>query len=101
MDGIETEDFMGQGSFVPISGYLDYLKQKSLKAANKVRKSILEEIKDLPNHPEIFPPDKYKLPHNDSYRAFEKYNLRIAYFITETEIRILRIRHTRREPKNY
>ncbi len=78
----------------------DYLKQKSQKAANKVRKSILEEIKDLPSHPEIFPPDKYRLPQNDSYRAFEKYNFRIAYFITKTEIRIL-VKHTSREPKNY
>jgi len=37
----------------------DYLKQKFPKAANKLKQSILKEIKDLPNHPEIFPPDTY------------------------------------------
>ena len=46
-------------------------------------------------------PDKYKLNNNGLYRAFELHHLRITYYITPDKIRILRVRHTSREPKNY
>lgn len=36
---------------------------------------------------------------NGNYRAYELYSYRISYKITSTEIQILRIRHTSRNPK--
>lgn len=47
------------------------------------------------------PPDKFKKNNPGNYRAFEKYSYRIAYKHTATEIRILRVRHVKQEPKEY
>lgn len=66
-----------------------------------VRTDIADIIKSLPLNPHKFPKDKYKLANDGSYRAFEKHTYRIAYRILEFEIRILRVRHTGMEPKDY
>ena len=76
----------------------DYLKKKSLTAAKKVKKSIIETAKELPNHPEVYSLDRFKKGNKDNYRAFEKYSYRVTYRIKEKEIRILRVHHTSREP---
>jgi len=76
------------------------IAQDSFQSAEKVIDDILELIDQIADYPEKYPPDKFKKDNNGSFRAFEKHNLRIAYFITDT-IRILRIRHVRQEPKEY
>ncbi len=81
--------------------YIDHIKKDSLQAAEKVRKEILEIVRNLPDHPEKYPPDKYKRLNDGSFRAFEKYSCRIAYVITAAEIRVLRARHVKQEPKEY
>ena len=79
----------------------NYIKQDSLTNAEKVRDGILKITSSLPNHPEKYPPDKFKKNNSGLYRAFEKYSYRVAYKYTEKEIKILRIRHVRQEPKEY
>ena len=79
----------------------EYLKERSLQSANKVRKSIKETIQKLPKHPEIYPIDRLKNKNDGSFRAFEIYSYRITYRVVEKEIRILRVRHTSREPLDY
>ncbi|HIP47514.1 MAG TPA: type II toxin-antitoxin system RelE/ParE family toxin [Lutibacter sp.] len=37
-----------------------YLKERSLQAANKVRKSIKEKTRGLKNNPEIYNLDRFK-----------------------------------------
>lgn len=71
------------------------------KNAEKVRKDILETIARILKYPSMYPPDKYKKENDGSFRAFELYRYRISYHVSTREIRILRIRHTRREPKLY
>jgi len=66
-----------------------------------VRAEIMKAVDELPLNPEKYPPDKYKKDNPGNYRAFEKYSLRVAYKHTNEEIRILRIRHVRQEPKPY
>ena len=46
-------------------------------------------------------PDKHRSNNNGNYRAYELHHFRIAYFIAEEHIRIVRIRHTSMEPKDY
>ncbi len=79
----------------------EYLKERSLQSANKVRKSIKKTIQELPKHPEIYPLDRFMKDNDGSIRAFEKYNYRVTYKVKETEIIIARVRHTSRMPLEY
>jgi len=77
------------------------IKEDSPQNAAKVRDEILAETRRLAEHPEIYPPDKFKKDNPGNYRAFEKYSYRVAYRYTEKEIRILRVRHVKKEPRMY
>jgi len=77
--------------------YLNYIRKDSLQAADKVRIDILATITELPDHPEMFPPDA----NTGRFRAFEKHSCRVTYFISSSQIRILRVRHVKQEPKEY
>lgn len=79
----------------------DQILEDSYSSAQKVRSEINAIIDDLPDNPKIYPPDKYKKNNPGNYRAFEKHSYRIAYRHTEKEIRILRIRHVKQEPREY
>lgn len=79
----------------------EYIREDSPQNAAKVRDEIIDLTIDLPTHPEKHPPDKYKKGNDGSYRAFEIYHYRISYRIMVDEIRIIRMRHTRRTPLSY
>ncbi|MGN6617182.1 MAG: type II toxin-antitoxin system RelE/ParE family toxin [Ilyomonas sp.] len=81
---------------------ISYIKNDSPQNAQKVKNDILEEISNIPYHPEKFPPDKYKLHNqNNAYRAFELHRIRVSYFLEDDEVMIIRIRHTKQEPLLY
>ena len=80
---------------------IEYIAQDSLQNAEKVYSAVIQKIEALPGNPEMHPPDKYKLNNTGSYRAFELYRFRVAYFVGEDRIRILRVRHTSQEPKTF
>lgn len=46
----------------------------------------------------MFPLHRLRKNNNGSFRAFEKYNYRVSYKVGITQVIILRIRHTSREP---
>ena len=79
----------------------DRIKEESPDNAEKVKDGITEIVDSLPDNPEKYPPDKFRKSNPGNYRAFEKYSYRVAYKHTEKEIRILRIRHVKQEPKEY
>jgi plasmid stabilization system protein ParE len=81
-------------------GYL-YIKQDSIVQAEKVRGEIILATKRLADYPEIHPPDKYRKDKDLRFRAFEIHSYRISYFIDESTIRVLRVRHVKMEPKFY
>jgi plasmid stabilization system protein ParE len=78
-----------------------YIAEESIQNAENVRIDILAKIDELLSHPEKYPLDKYKLENDGYYRAFELHRLRVAYFFGTNVIRILRVRHTSREPQEY
>jgi|ERR1700754_581172 len=78
-----------------------YIAEDSIQNAEAVRTDMITKIEELPALPEKYPPDKYKLENDGNYRAFELHRLRVAYFIDIDTIRILRVRHTSREPQSY
>lgn len=69
--------------------------------ARKVVNDIVDATIALANHPEKYGPDKYKQENDGQWRAFELYHYRITYRITPTEIRIVRLRHTSRNPLEF
>ncbi|WP_194974477.1 type II toxin-antitoxin system RelE/ParE family toxin [Aquiflexum lacus] len=77
------------------------ISKDSVQQAEMVEKAILEKIEELLNHPEKYPPDKFKLHNDGIFRAFETHSYRISYKFNDQEIRILRIRHIRQSPKLY
>ena len=77
------------------------LREKSPKSAVKVKKEILQTSKELSLHPEIFSLDRFTKDNDGSIRAFEKYSYRITYQVEKTQVLILRVRHTSREPLQY
>lgn len=82
---------------------LDFLSKQSSQAPKIVREGILSRLDDVKKNALIFEIDKLKDNPNKEFRAFVIYNYRITYQIkvATKEIRVLRIRHTSREPFGY
>ena len=78
-----------------------HIAADSIQNAENVRADILDKIEGILASPERYPPDKYKLANDGSFRAFELHRLRVAYYVGSDVIRILRVRHTSREPQGY
>ena len=80
---------------------VEYIEEASVQNAEKVKNDLLAEISKLTAHPEKYNPDKYHVNNDGSFRAFELHRYRVSYRYTKNAIRIIRIRHTKRNPKNY
>jgi len=80
---------------------LEWIASESLLQAENVEQGILEKVKVIVDHPEMFPPDKFKKNNKGNHRAFETHSYRVAYTYSDKELHILRIRHVKQEPKGY
>lgn len=78
-----------------------YIRKDSLQNADMVKEKILSSIKELVTNPERYNLDKYRIDNDGTFRAFEIYKYRISYHLSPTQIRIIRIRHTKRNPVIY
>ncbi|HMO63150.1 MAG TPA: type II toxin-antitoxin system RelE/ParE family toxin [Ferruginibacter sp.] len=78
-----------------------YIGENSPQNALKVVNDIIAAMEKITANPEYYNPDKYKIDNDGSYRAFEKHRYRIVYRYQKNIIRVLRIRHTKMEPRNY
>jgi plasmid stabilization system protein ParE len=77
------------------------ISSESIANAEKVEEAILDNLNKSLSNPERFPPDPFKKNNNGIFRAFETHSYRIAYKFTNKEVRVLRIRHVKQEPKDY
>jgi plasmid stabilization system protein ParE len=82
---------------------LEFLSKQSAQAPKIVKEGVMSRLEDVKKNVLIFEQDKLKEPPSKDFRAFIIYSYRITYQIkTETkEIRVVRIRHTSREPLGY
>ena len=78
-----------------------YIYDDSPQNAIKVIDDIVTAAEKTISNPEYYNADKFKINNDGSYRAFEKHRYRIAYRYQKNIIRILRVRHTKMEPRNY
>lgn len=79
----------------------DYISKDSVRNAVKVLEDIAAAVNKAIGNPEFYRLDKYKIDNDGSYQSFEKHRYRISYRFTKNIIRVLRVRHTRMEPKEY
>ncbi|MES1224274.1 MAG: type II toxin-antitoxin system RelE/ParE family toxin [Bacteroidota bacterium] len=80
---------------------LNFIALDSVVNADKIAVAILKELNKASANAEFFPPDKYKKNNDSSYRAFEKHHYRVIYRVRNNVIRILSIRHTKMNPREY
>jgi plasmid stabilization system protein ParE len=82
---------------------LVYLGKRSRQAPGIVKGAVIAKLESIKKNPFTCEPDKLKSPTNDDFRAFIVFSYRVTYQIKQDnkEIRILRIRHTSREPLGY
>ena len=79
----------------------EYIFENSPKNAKKVRQEIVEMVDCIPSNPLRHGKDKFKKNNDGTYRYFELHHYRIAFRITDEEIKILRVRSTHQEPLLY
>ncbi len=82
---------------------LTYLAKQDSKAPKIVKSAILTRLDIIKTNPLICESDKLKDPTLQDFRAFVVFSYRVTYQIKyETkELRVLRVRHTSREPLGY
>jgi plasmid stabilization system protein ParE len=80
---------------------LKRISEDSFIQAERIEEGILTAVENTKINPERHPKDKFKQENDGTFRAFEIFSFRVAYRFTEKEIRILRIRHVKQEPKDY
>lgn len=90
-----------KGALAHLNKNYEHIKKDSLKNAEKVKSGIFDATRKLAKNPEIHPLDKYKKNNKGDIRAFEKFRIRVSYQVTENEIRIIRVRHSSRNPLKY
>jgi plasmid stabilization system protein ParE len=78
-----------------------YIMQHSFQNALKVNSDIFKVTDSLAFHPEKYTLDKYKRNNDGSYRTFTLHRYRVSYRVYDTEVIVLRLRHTSMEPLEY
>jgi len=80
---------------------IEHIREDSEKSAEKVRQDILLKINSLSTQPAKYPLDKLKIDNDGTFRALEIHHYRISYSVSDMEIIIARIRHTKMDPLPY
>ena len=82
---------------------LSYLDKQSKQAPIIVKNAVIARLNLIKSNPLICELDKLKDSPNKEFKAFVVYSYRVTYQIKTdiNEIRVLRIRHTSREPLGY
>lgn len=82
---------------------LDFVLKQSPQAPKIVKDAIISRLDGLKTNVLVCEIDKLKDPQNKDFRAFVVYSYRLTYQIKyeAREIRVIRIRHTSREPFGY
>jgi plasmid stabilization system protein ParE len=80
---------------------IKYIRKDSEQNADKVKEIILNKINGLADDRVVHRKDPHKKNNNGKYLYFEILRYRIVYHATPGEVIVIRIRHTRREPKKY
>lgn len=88
-------------AFRQFNAAIQFIREDSALHAEKVREAILEKVLSLADDRWVHRQDPYKKNNDGNYLYFEILRYRIVYYVTPNEVFIIRVRHTRMEPKKY
>jgi len=91
-------DIEAKKSLRSIYNYIKYRESQS--QAQRVKKKILSEVRNLSQFPEKFSVEPYLQPEKGNYRFRAIWSYKIIYEITPEAILILDIFHTSRNPQS-
>ncbi|MFH1321241.1 MAG: type II toxin-antitoxin system RelE/ParE family toxin [Bacteroidota bacterium] len=77
---------------------VDYIKEDSPSAAEKVKKTLIKEAKSLSKFPERYSKEEQLIDKPGNYRSFVKWHYKLVYKVEQKEVQILNIVHTSRKP---
>jgi len=91
----------GKRATLEFNAAINYIRQDSEQNADKVKEKILAKINELADDRVLHRKDPYKNNNDGNYLYFELLRYRIVYYAAPKEVFIIRIRHTKMEPKKY
>ena len=80
---------------------IKYIRKDSEQNADNVKEIMLKKINGLADNRVVHRRDPYKKNNDGKFLYFEILRYRIVYYAAPDEVIIIRIRHTKREPKKY
>ncbi len=80
---------------------IKYIRNDSEQNAERVKERILDKIGELADDGVVHRKDPYKNNNDGNYLYFEFLRFRIVYYAGPKGIIMIRIRHTKMEPKKY
>ena len=80
---------------------LDYIREDSPQNAQKIALKINAALLKAAINPEHCTIDKFKKDNNRSFRVLFIYHYRISFFYDESQILIVRVRHSKQKPLNF
>ncbi len=81
-----------------LKSIVEYIKEDSPSAAQKVKNELLKIAGSLKDKPNRFSEEPYLEDKEGNYRSVSKWYYKIIYKVTESEVHILDIFHTRKSP---
>ena len=80
---------------------IKYIRKDSEQNADNVKEIILTKINGLADNRVVHRKNPYKKNNDGKFLYFETLRYRIVYYAETDEVIIIRIRHTKMEPKKY
>lgn len=74
---------------------------RSEPLAIRINRKLIENFRLIETNPFIFEAERLKLNNDGSYRKFTVILVRISYKVEKNHIRVVRVRHTASEPREF
>ena len=91
----------GKRAVQEFNAAIKYIRKDSEQNADNVKEIMLKKINGLADNRVVHRRDPYKKNNDGKFLYFEILRYRIVYYAAPDEVIIIRIRHTKREPKKY
>ena len=101
-ENVSVEIKWSRAALAQLAEILDFIVENNFSSyAIELEDKIISKLDQLVENSSLYPADRYKKNNDGSWRAFELDNYRISYKVQKSNIRVIRIRHTSRRPRNY